>query len=223
MNKLALVQSQASYVGTFAKPLLGVWGMGQPVLQAIFDAFSPLGVSLADIRLEEASRSPADQAIVVQFANWATYRWRLERVELTLFNFSEEQLRDLARILHASDLWVKRMAGDFSFSSHQFSYFGHSTIEGMNSREFLARLPHVQLRTSGDDLGAGMIFHWLDETKRLSTSLLVDHSQVVPLGLFTMFSAVLTVSELDYMNVIIELRGGFSDLLAQLGLEVGGA
>lgn len=210
-------------MGTFAKPLLSVWSAGPRVLQAIFETFSPLGVNLPSIRVEDGSKSPAEQAIVVQFSDRVTYRWRLERVELTLSRFTDEQLQQSSLILKASDQWMQRIGGELSFSSHHFSYFAHSTISGMSSQDFLMRLPHPELRSIGEDVGPGVIFHWQEASRGLNTTLLLEHSQAVPSGLFTMFSAVLAGGALDYASAILELRRHFEDLLAQLGLQLEGA
>lgn len=219
MRDLVVVLNEASYIGRFSKPLLQAWGAGEALLRAIYEAFSPYGVSLANVRVENGLRSLGEQAIVVQFGNWATYRWRLERVEFTLANFSEEQLGLAAQILAAGDRWVQHIAGGPPYASHQISYLGHARIEGATSRELLMGLPRFTLRDVGDDLGSGTIFHWYDPQKGWNGTLMLDHSQVLPDGLFTMLSIVVSSGSLDYPRVMIECRSCLDGLLAQMGLK----
>ncbi len=220
MRQLTVILNEASYLGRFAKPLLSAWGTGQTILQGLVEAFSPQGISLSNVRIEDGSRSLGEQAIVIQFGNWANYRFRMERVELNLVNFSEEQLSQASQILVAGERWIKTMTEQVSFESHQLTYVGHLSIEGMTSTELLVQLPHFKLSGVGSDLGAGCVLHWYDPDRGWNGTLMLDHSQVIPDGLFAMFSVITKSQSLDYPSAIIESRRYFTDLLGQFELKL---
>ena len=221
MNRLHVVQNEVTYKGAFSAPLFGLWGSGAPLLEALYTSFSPFGISLANIRSEELSKSPTDQSIVVQSENWI-YRWRIERVELTLSNFNDEDLRFLPKLLNANDDWMKKMGVPIEYSFHQFSYAGHLSIEEGTSQQVLERLPHLRLGDGQELRAAGQILHWSDSTRGWQGDLVVDHSQVVSDGLFLLYSGVAKTSKLDYDNLVSYLQERLDILLSQFGLRLEG-
>lgn len=217
MHRLHVVQNEVTYKGGFNGPLFQLWGSGAPLLEAMYTSLSPFGISLANIRSEELSKSPSDQSIVVQSGNWM-YRWRIERVELTLSNFTGEGLRLLPKLLNANDEWMKKMGVPVVYSFHQFSYAGHLTVEELTSQEVLEPLPHLRLGDGQDFRAAGQILHWSDSVQGWQGDLVVDHSQVVPDGLFLLYSGMAKEWKLDYNSLVNSLQERLDILLSRLGL-----
>lgn len=222
MKTLQVVQNEINYKGSFRSPLFEVWGAGAPLLQALFSSFSPFGVGLAHIRSEESSnKSPSDQAIVVQLGNWI-YRWRIERVELNLTNFNEQDLKGVPKLLDASDDWMEKLGITVAYSVRQFSYVGHFNIEQASAHHVLEPLAHLRLGAGQESRAPGHIFHWCDSDKGWEGDLVIDHSQVVPDGLFVLYSGIANIWQGDHEALVTYLEQRLDSLLSQVGLRLGG-
>jgi hypothetical protein len=220
MNLLSVApRNEITYRGYFRSPLFQVWGTGAKLLEALYAAFTPLGVTLSNIASEETAKSPADRAIVVQAGNNCIYNWRMERVELTLRNFTNEDLRALPRLMEANDRWINAMGVEPKYASYQFSYAGHAQIDGATSGQVLARVPHIELGTGLAAVPPGQILHWVDQAG-WQGSLVIDHSQSVAEGLFLLYSGRTSTPGSGYLGVLDHLQRGLGELLARFDVRL---
>ncbi|MEW6735832.1 MAG: hypothetical protein AB1489_31355, partial [Acidobacteriota bacterium] len=88
MPKLIGLQNQFEYSGKFINPLFSLYGNGSKIIEGLFTTFSPYNISLSDIRDEPSSPRFLESAITVTFGYKSIYRWKLDRVEFTLLDFS---------------------------------------------------------------------------------------------------------------------------------------
>jgi hypothetical protein len=89
------------YHGVLQRPAFQLWAQGATILEGLYDALSPFGLRLEDIRSEATSPSPAEQAVAITSATLGTHRFRLQGMESTLYTLSEDTLRKAPEILAA--------------------------------------------------------------------------------------------------------------------------
>jgi hypothetical protein len=219
MNLLRVQHNELTYTASFKTPLFALWGVGAPLLSSLYESLAPIGIALSNIRTEEASKSPADQCIVIQAGN-CVYRWRIERIEVTLNGFSTADLNALPGLLEANDQWMKKSGAPPAYASRQFSYAGHFQIDGAAAGDVLSRVPHLDLGEGFEAKPGGQILHWQDQNANWTGQLVVDHSQAVANGLFLLYSGVSASSELGYDNLLKYIQEVLGRLLTQFALQL---
>lgn len=220
MNLLTVAHgNEINYRGQFRTPLFQIWGAAGRLLEALHTSLSPLGVTLGNITVDETAKSPAERAIVIQAGN-CVYTWRVEKVELVLRNFSNDDLRALPRLMDANDQWMSALGAKPDYASHQFSYAGHVQVGGATSGEVLARVPHLELSNGLEARTSGQILHWMDQDG-WDGSLVMDHSQFVNDGLFLLYSGKACALGSGYVGAIDHLHKRLGELLTlfDVGLE----
>ncbi len=215
--ELTVVHNQLVYTGTFVRPPLQIWGQGNMLLQGIYDALSPFGVQLSDIRSESVSPDIAGQAITANLKPNGMYRFRFDRVEATFFNFSEPLLSEIPRFCESSTEWIRKSAHAVEFGSHKFVYSCHGQLKETPILKWL-RFANGDIPVAGQNQGAGAIFHWSVPEKAWATQLVFDRSVLVPDGLFLMFTLEVKRDEVAFENIAKEGRAYLEAILAKLDL-----
>jgi len=218
-HQLLVQQNQLIHTGLFSRPLFELWGEGKTILKGLFDAFSPYGASLADIRVQSPVGGPADQVVTVNIGLKGIHSFKIDRVEFTFFNYTEDFFPSIAKILESSARWIRGAVPSFKFASHQFVYSSHSQLKASTAEEVLKAISRIGLKSGGVDGGTGVIFHWTVPQRNWTTQLVLDHSVVVAGGLFMMFSLTVTADVVDYVSLASDGRSYFNALLDELGLE----
>lgn len=219
MQKLLVQSNQLDYVAFFSQPGLGLWGEGTKILQGLFSAFSPFHINLADLRNDSSSLHPSDQVVTVRFGAIGEYRFKFDRVELTLLNFNSKSLVEVPKVLTAGDEWLRSVIPGFTFSSHLFATLSHSELDHGTSQEFLRNLSALDIPGVGVSEGSGIIFHWDLREKGWRVQFGIDHSVSVNNGLFVNYVIRPVGDKIDYFNFVVEGTQLFERLLSKLGLE----
>lgn len=219
MPKLLVQRNQLEYVGFFSEPALGLWGEGAKILQGMFSAFSPYHISLSDLRNESSSLHPSDQVVTVKFGAIGEYRFKFDRVELTLLNFNKSSLSEVPKLLIAGDEWLRAVVPGFTFSSHFFSSLSHSELDHGTSQEFLRGLSSVDIPGVGVSKGSGIIFHWDLQEQGWRVQFTIDHSLSVDDGLFVNYLIRPSGDRIDYVEFVVQGTQLFERLLSEIGLE----
>lgn len=218
--QLEIENNQLTHTGSFARPLLDLWGDGKAVLQGLYKAFSPHGAAFAAIRNESASASPPDQVVSVTLGPRSVHRFRLDRTETTVQDFSEEDLRKFPSLLEASSRWIREAVPSFSFSSHLFSYTAHGRLKSGVAGDMLKALGPAAPKAGGSDLGTGVIFHWRGPSPGWQTQLVLDHSVKLSGGLFVLFTLVIATDDIDYAKLAGEAQEYLYGVLSEIGVEL---
>lgn len=221
MQELLVKQNQLDYIGAFAKPAFVLWGESKSLFEGLYQAFAPAGVSLSDFRIEGNVEDPSSQSVKVFIGANATFRFRFDRIEATIQNFSEAELGILTNGLTAAGEWVRSAAPDFQFQSHLTGYSAHCELPGSSSTELLRALGSPQLSVLGESTGSGLIFHGEFQEPRRTIQFTIDHSLVVQRGLFVNFVALINNTEIDYTSDHSQLMELFDRSLGELGLSRG--
>lgn len=220
MNELRVQRNEILHIAHFEKPILGLWGEGKTLIEGLYGAFSPFGTSLGDIRNESSSLNPADQVVAVNVGLVGVHRFRFDRLETAFFNFGDDFLTAIPKILDASTNWLRKPVPSARFSSHQFTYSCHSLVaEGESARRVL-RFAERPSTSAGRSIGSGVILNWELEDKGWVTRLLLDKSVLFPKGLFLMFSLTVKTDKVDYASILSEGRTYFDSVLSELELKL---
>jgi hypothetical protein len=216
--ELTVIHNQLVYTGTFVRPPLQIWGQGNALLQGVYDALSPFGVRLSDIRSESVSPDVAGQAITANLKPNGMYRFRFDKVETTFFNFSEPVLSEIPRFCESSTEWIRKYAHSVEFGSHKFVYSCHGQLKETPILKWL-RLANGDIPIAGQSQGAGAIFYWSVPEKAWTTQLVIDRSVLLSDGLFLMFSLEVKKDEVVFEDIGREGRAYLETILAKLDLE----
>jgi len=217
MTKLIVHESQLSYQGFFARPVLSLWGEARVIVSGLFDAFAPFGVTLGDF-VSENSPNLGDQSVEVDMGDKGTFSFKFDQVEWSLDDFLNIDTGDVPTVLSRGVEWIRgRVAGDL-FQTHLFTYAVHGVVEGIAPATFLSRLPHF-VTGIGQDIGNGQILNIeLDQHARAQITL--DHSYSVPDGLFIQQNLIVRVDRFDYSGVLTLASNTFQAVLNALQLQL---
>lgn len=197
-----------------------LWGRGDIVLRAVYDALAPFGVPLANLAPSTSVNSAADPALTVKIGDVGTTKFALDRIESLFVNFTEDFFRSIPSILAASTGWVKASVPSLEFASHQFTYFNHSLLKEGKTQEFLAKLNPRTIKSAGESIGNGMIFNQVRRDLGWRSQLLLDRSTIVPDGLFVSLSILIDGDIASYDSLFVEARSYFATALSELDLKV---
>lgn len=206
-----------TYTAYFAQPTFSLWGRGGEVTKALYNAFSPYGVTLRNIQIAGHTPSAADNVFTMQFGT-AVLNFSFEKVEVTFSGLSEEDLRKLPEYLELSTSWLKKIVSDLEFSGHAISYYQHSFLEGLKLEEVLANVNPKKTALPGLDLGSGAIFNRAIPDKSWTVQLIMDKSQAYPGALFLSFTIKIGASRVDYKSLFAEGMSFYTKVLKEFDL-----
>lgn len=216
--ELLVQQNQLVHTGYFSHPLLELWGDGKTILGGLFEAFSPYGTNLPDIRVEPGLASPSEQVITINIGLMGLHRFRFDRVESTFFNFSDDTLLKIPGIIEASTKWIRGAVSSLKFASHQFVYSSHCQVANFLGKDVLRPICANPVKSAGFDLGAGVVLHWEVPDRSWTTQLVLDRSLTVKDGLYIMFTLLVRGEVLDYATLARDARSYIENVLGELGL-----
>ena len=219
MSKLIVKQNQLDYVGAFSHPAFALYGSGSKLLEGVYAAFAPYHVTLSDIREDSTYGRPSELSLTVSFGISGILRFKLDRIEFTVYNFTAEDLQVFPQILRSSDEWLRSAISNFSWSSHLFRSVSHNGLSEGTSEEYLRGLSSIDIPGIGINGGNGVIYHWNLPDQDWLVQLGIDHSTEVPSGLFINFLLRPAPDRIDYEQVTLKGFGLFNRALASIGLE----
>lgn len=222
MTKAIIQMNQLDYVAAFSRPALSLWGDGARILQGLYDAFHGLHQGLNDITVEGDPGHPAQQSVTVAIKPNAYYRFRFDRVEAQMVNFSEAQLATLPDILARGDRWLRESIPSLAYQSHVLSYSSHSRLEGATSSDVLAGLTRTNFPMLGESAGAGIIYRSELPSRGWRTQLTIDHSLVVPDGLFVYFEVLVNADQIEYTEALTFARHLLDGAMYSIGVRFEG-
>jgi len=214
---LSVQRNGIEYFGTFARPAFHLWGKGDLILSGLYEAFQGLGVNASAMRAVRTSDRVTDEAVVVQLGPEAEYRYRFDRVEATLSNFTPTGLDRLPDALESGAAWLRSTLPDFAFTSHVFICRSHSAVVGATSREVLLGLDNRRPVALGEDFGTGMILHGRQPDGEFT--LTVDRSLFTPDGIYVEFVGSFLGDAIDYHATMRRARTVASEELKGVGLQ----
>jgi hypothetical protein len=221
MSTLSVQQNQLSYVGTFERPPVELWGAGPSLLGGLLEVLTPFGTSIEGVVMDSTSGRPAEQAVVYEFGRQATYRFSLGSLKGDLLDFQETELSLFPEMIQKAEAWVREQVEEVSFKSHLYSYSLHASIKDETSEDVLKRISDLSLDALGTSRGAGITFQGDNpdgEDSRLQLAL--DHSLTLTHGLFVRFLWIALSDSVDHVRCLRVNRERFEASLAALDLEL---
>lgn len=219
MLRLLVQQSEAQYVGAFARPPFSLWGDGRALLEGLHDAFSDFHVSLKDFRVDGTPDDPSSQTVRIYIGAHGQFRFRFDRVEATLTNGTLDELRLLPALLANGSSWLRNVVQGFTFQSHLLSYGVHCSLSEGTSETYLSSLTTPALPALGTARGNGVIFHADRDERSWRLQLTVDHSLLIEHGVFIQLVILSMSDELDYESLFDDVEKSLGTSLAALGLS----
>jgi len=214
---LTVEREQLVHTAQFSRPVLELWGEGKKIVSGLYNAFSPFGVSLADIRAEGSN--PAEQVITVNISSGGVHRFRFDRLETAFLQFSQETFERIPLILDASLRWIRDYVPEAQVGSHQFVHTSHCQVAGDGSVEsILQRIGPSAPKSGGTRKGSGTIFHWDVPEREWQTQLVVDRSLAVSNGLFLMFTLTIGHDKINFVELSGSAREYLFGILNEIGL-----
>src|SRR5205807_2148051 len=135
--------------------------------------------------------APAEQEVTVRLGSSANFKFRFERLEAHLYNYTEADLDQLPDLIDRGVSALRESASDFGLASHLMVHASHSVLRGVSSREFLKSLPsHFDLGI-GESEGNGLIFHFDLVDRGWKVQLTLDHSLSVPDGIYMNYTVLI--------------------------------
>jgi hypothetical protein len=218
MRTLSVQRNEAKYTGLYVEPPFALWGEGARILEGLYRAFRPFGVTLADIRGEHGTGSVADEAVAVYIGGQASFRFTFDRVEASVSNPTDADLDSFADLVSFGETWLRTAAPTLRFSSHLLSYACHGSIEGMTSAAFLSQFATPAIAAFGE--GRGNAITWHGKIDQGQVQLTADHSIAVSNGLFLQFILITLGDVINYKEHFTIARDKFTAGLRELGLEL---
>lgn len=189
------------------------------MVEGIYRAFNDYGVGLEDIKLD-SSLDYSSFGVNVDLSQLGDYKFGFEHVEWSVSGISDEDVVRIPDVLSRGEGWLRSIIPNFAFKQHGFNYYCHSLLSEGTSQEFLREFSKMDIPGVGENLGSGLIFHWLLPEQGWRMNLTIDHSNLFPPhGLFIEQDIIADSDNIDYVNLIVSSQALLRDILAKVGLE----
>lgn len=216
MRSITVHQDQLEYVGLFATPAFGLLAQPDKVASGLYYAFVGLHSGLTNFQIEDDTGTALARPVAVNLGARGTYRFTYERIEWTYPGAGQTEL-DVA-VLARGDAWVRSALPELKFQHHYYTYFAHCSIDQGSARDFLLSLSSPQLAGFGENQGTGLIFHANFPPHDWAIHITIDHSNVVPNGLYVQCVTAINGDAVSHQENVRYIDGLFRQALAQFGL-----
>jgi len=220
MPTLRVKQNGIEYYGFYAEPVFDLMGDLGAIVKLFYNAFKSYGVNLASFRGEGDNQDLASTAVFVRIPSLGSFRFKFEQIQAISLDFNDEQLGTFFEMLQRADEQLRGRLPTLTFRSHMFVYTGHFELLAGTATEFLRGLPNRDIPVPGEDLGSGISFNWKDPALDAKVALSIDHSLLIPDGLFVNYRVVLDRDRLDYIPLAVTAQQLLFGTLASVGLEI---
>lgn len=217
MRSITVHQDQLEYVGLFATPAFGLLGQPDKVVSGLYYAFLGLHSGLPEFQVENAGTTLTHD-VSVNLIGRGTYRFTPERIEWTYPGAGSSELD--ATVLARGEAWARSALPELKFQHHYYTYFAHCSFDEGSARDFLLSLSSPQLPGFGENQGTGLIFHAYFPDHNWSLQITIDHSNVVPTGLFVQCVTVIAANEVQHPHNVRYIDQLFRQALAGFGLNL---
>jgi hypothetical protein len=218
MRSITVHQDQLEYVGLLTTPALDLLSHPEKVVSGLYHAFLGMHSGLVDFQVENESGTAVADTVVVNLGMHGSYRFDYERVEWTNPNAGTWELDVSA--LARGDSWLRSVIPGLKFQHHYFTYFAHCRIDEGSARDYLLSLQSPHLAGFGENQGTGLIFRASFPDQNWAIQLTVDHSNVVPTGLYVQCVSSIAVDQIPHQESVRHIDILFRKALSQLGLQL---
>ena len=218
--ELDLQHEVLNYRGTYARPILELWGKGGIIIDGLLNTLSPHNVRLPQIQVSANASTAADVVVVAQVPGAGSVKFSFDKLEFNFTNFSQEFFESIPNTMTSLTKWLRAVAVDFKFSSHNFLYSCHSFVKDSTPQNVLETVNPRELKDGGITVGNGAIFNYRIPSKSWETKLLIDKSEHITGGLFVSFELRINSGEIDYREVMLAGRHYLRGILQELNLSL---
>lgn len=219
-KELDIQRESLTYTARFAKPLFNLWGRGGAIVEALYEALAPYGVTLGNIVISANVVNAAEPVITVWVRGSSTVKFAFDRVEFALHDFTQDFFEALPKLFKDSLGWVKTEAPKVRFASHNFGYYCHGPVKDSTTKAFLETINPKMLKSAGVSRGNATIFNNSVSDKNWTTRIWFDHSQLIPGALFVALIIDTVTEELDYPATLVDGRTYLRSVLSEVDLAL---
>jgi hypothetical protein len=217
MRSITVHQDQLEYVGLFATPAFGLLAQPDTVVSGLYHAFLGLHSGLSEFQIESSGTALA-RDISVSLTDRGTYRFTPERVDWTYPSAGSSELD--AAVLARGEAWLRAAQPELKFQDHYYTYFAHCSIDQGSASEFLLSLASPHLPGLGENQGTGLIFHATFPEHGWAMQITIDHSNVVPAGLYVRCVTAITADHVQHPFIVRHIDELFRRALTSVGLTL---
>lgn len=207
-----------TYTARFARPIFDLWGKGAQIIEPLYEALAPFGVTLGNIVVHSNVLNSADPVATVWVRGNSTVKFAFDRIEFSINALTPEFFESLPKMFDASTAWIKDQVPKFRFALHTFGYSCHAMVRNSTAKEVLDAINPRAITAAGLNMGSGSIFHNVVAANNWDTRILFDHSQGFPGGLFIALVIETKTEKLDYETTMTDGRNYFRSVLNELNL-----
>jgi hypothetical protein len=209
-----------AYTATFERPAFKYWGKGGDLVAALYEAMSSYNITLANIIVSGHLANSSESLITVRMPDEnSTLKFAFNRLDFSLNGLTTESIRQVPSIFRDGTSWLRKDSA-FKFSKHSFAYYSHAFVSKMTRDEVLGSINPRKLRSAGESLGTGAVFHSFVPKKGWRTRLTFEHSVPIQGAVFIGLFIELEKDVVDYDEMFREAREYYREILAELDLEL---
>jgi hypothetical protein len=220
VTKFLVKQSDASFEARFAFPAFALTASAPSLHQNMLLSLGKYGLTLNDIRVEAGlpNLSGANATYSLSTLNAFVRVW-LNRLEVFFGDptrVREEQFLEITRI--ALDT-MQHTVQDLRMETYTATLNMHGTLPDIEVSQFLTLYVPTTPEGLGMVVGRAVGYYFGPEAERLSASLIVDMSSVIPEAIFVRASVVFDGAKLPLDRGLSAAREYAFKMLAEISLE----
>lgn len=209
-----------NYVGKFARPTFELWGRGGLILENLYNALKPHGVSLSNFQVTGNGPTVADPVITVSIAGVGYLKFSFDKIEFSISNFTTDLFQALPSILQGYTVWISGSVPHFRYASHSFSYYTHAFVKDATPETVLKNMNVRSLSSAGICVGNGAIFNYSLPEKNWEIQFIADKSRQLAGGIFLNLSVTINEGEQTFGEILLEGREYLRNILSELNLRL---
>ena len=209
-----------NYVGKFVRPTFELWGRGGPIIEHLYDALNPFGLSLANFQVTGNGPTVADPVITANIAGVGHLKFSFDKIEFSISRFTTDLFQALPSILQNFSAWISESVPHFGYASHSFSYFAHAFVKDATPEEVLKNMNGRSLSSAGICVGNGAIFNYSLPEKNWEIQFIADKSRQLAGGIFLNLSITINEGEQTFEEILGEGREYLKNVLLELELRL---
>lgn len=222
MNKkrFHLNDNSLQYYGKFARPAFSLWRDKAGLIEATFNLFSPFGVDIENISVNDEGTSLDDEVIMISLEGLGELKIGYGAILWESESNSQKELAEIFEVIAYVNDKLHSVAPDLSFDYHFLEFGGHGGLEsGGSFRDFLQHYHEPKLKSVDQNLPSGLIFNWLDANTQRQFHLEIDESLNSPGGLFMRWFIFFRKDRLDSSDFTDSVFITMKNVLNELNLS----
>lgn len=218
MPQFDIGENALGYEARFSPPPFSLLDQTGVLVSGLYHAFLGMHSGLDSFTVEEQTENALAPGIAVALGERGTYTFRFDYIQWDLPQAWSWEWDPSP--LTRGDAWLRTVAPSIVYQSQVFTYEAHGLLVNSNAGDYLLSLGSPALAGMGANAGTGLIFHMSYTDHSWYVHLMIDHSHVLPGGLFVQMVTTILGNQTAHEAMVKGIRNIFQNSLTQLGLEI---